>query len=227
MSKEITQKINFENEVEKESNNLTEEQKTKYKDDTINPISLISKDLLNQINSLDEKDFGEKKESKIDVIQLDETQKESEENDEEDSYIFDIEKEMEKDNFGFEIFKKNPNEESNSHRKEENTYKELGRFSQPMPYPQKIMNFNLNQSDESNFSPPIGRFSYDCHQFDNKIDNFRGIFNNPLQNQLNFFNNSFSMNGKSGWVCPFCKNFNYESKSYYIIKQFFYKYSKN
>ena len=121
----------------------------------------------------------------------------------------------------------NPNEESNSHRKEENTFKELGRFSQPMPYPQKIMNFNLNQSDESNFSPPIGRFSYDCHQFDNKIDNFRGIFNNPLQNQLNFFNNSFSMNGKSGWVCPFCKNFNYESKSYYIIKQFFYKYSKN
>ena len=102
MSKEITQKINFENEVEKESNNLTEEQKTKYKDDTINPISLISKDLLNQINSLDEKDFGEKKESKIDVIQLDETQKESEENDEEDSYIFDIEKEMEKDNFGFD-----------------------------------------------------------------------------------------------------------------------------
>ena len=36
--------------------------------------------------------------------------------------------------------------------------------------------------------------------------------NNPLQNNINAFNNCFTMNGKSGWVCAFCKNFNYESK---------------
>ena len=35
---------------------------------------------------------------------------------------------------------------------------------------------------------------------------------NNLTNNLNFFNNSFSMNGKRGWICNYCKNFNYESK---------------
>ena len=36
--------------------------------------------------------------------------------------------------------------------------------------------------------------------------------NNQFYNAFGFMNNSFSMNGKSGWVCRACKNFNYESK---------------
>ena len=36
--------------------------------------------------------------------------------------------------------------------------------------------------------------------------------NNQFYNAFGFLNNSFSMNGKSGWVCRACKNFNYESK---------------
>ena len=72
---------------------------------------------------------------------------------------------------------------------------------------------NTNQFDDSNFYSPIGRFSYDCPKYQNNNESFNRLFNNPYQNQLNFFNNSFTMNGKSGWVCSHCKNFNYESKS--------------
>ena len=39
---------------------------------------------------------------------------------------------------------------------------------------------------------------------------------NNFSDKLNFFNNSFTMNGKQGWICTSCKNFNYESK-YLII----------
>ena len=35
---------------------------------------------------------------------------------------------------------------------------------------------------------------------------------NNLQSNINFINSSFSKNGKSGWICSYCKNFNYESK---------------
>ena len=38
--------------------------------------------------------------------------------------------------------------------------------------------------------------------------------NNNLFNGFGFPSNSFTMNGKSGWICPSCKNFNYESKFY-------------
>ena len=42
---------------------------------------------------------------------------------------------------------------------------------------------------------------------------------NNLQNNLNFINSSFSKNGKSGWICSNCQNFNYESKrkKYFIL----------
>ena len=81
-----------------------------------------------------------------------------------------------------------------------------------MPNPKKIMNFNSNQIEDPNFYFSIGRLSYDYPQYQNTNDSLNIQFNNPIQNNLNFFNNSFTMNGKSGWVCAFCKNFNYESK---------------
>lgn len=43
------------------------------------------------------------------------------------------------------------------------------------------------------------------------------VTSHPLQPQMNLYsninfpNNSFTMNGKSGWICSSCKNFNYES----------------
>lgn len=203
--KNQNEKINETNENNKENQIELKEEKKQ-----INPVSLLSKDLLDQINSLEEIDFREKKDNTNDQMQLDETQKESEVNEEEDEYILEVEKEMDKDFFGFEIFKNDDNEKSNETKTES---QKQGRFSNPITYPQKIMNFNTNQFDDSNFYSPIGRFSYDCPNYQNNNEPFNRLFNNPYQNQLNFFNNSFTMNGKSGWVCSHCKNFNYESKS--------------
>ena len=78
----------------------------------------------------------------------------------------------------------------------------------------------MNKIDDSNYSFPNGRFSYDYPQYQKHNDSFNIQFNNPLQNKLNFYNNSFTMNGKSGWVCANCKNFNYESK-FIIINNLF------
>ena len=215
---------------DKEIPNLDEKKKEKKenpkdpkdKEENINPLSLLSKDLLEQINSLEEIDFGEKKNDKKDHIQLDETQKESVENEEDDEYILEIEKDNEKEIFDFDIFKNDENETLKVRKsiKPDN----VGRFSQPIPEPQNINNFIINKNDESNFCFPIGRLSYDYPQYQNTKDSFNLQFNNPIQNQLNFFNNSFTMNGKSGWVCAHCKNFNYESKSILININIFYFY---
>lgn len=46
---------------------------------------------------------------------------------------------------------------------------------------------------------------------------FPRVTSHPLEPQMNLYsninfpNNSFTMNGKSGWICSSCKNFNYES----------------
>ena len=86
--------------IEKNEIDKNESQKTKEKSKQINPISLLSKDLLEKINTFDEKNFESKKDNNInDYMQLDETHKDSEENeeeDDEDDYILEIEKENEK-----------------------------------------------------------------------------------------------------------------------------------
>ena len=199
---------------ENNTSNKKETKEIKENGKNINPISLLSKDLLDQIN--EEIDFTEKKDKMSDYMHLDDnTQKESDENEEDNDYILEIEKETDnKDYFGYEIFKNDDNEKCND-IKDTSIQQEQGRFSQPIPNHQQITNFNLNQYDDSNSFSPIGRFSYDCHKYQSKNESFNQLINNPYQNQLSFFNNSFTMNGKSGWVCSQCKNFNYESKFYF------------
>jgi len=163
------------------------------KEGIIDPSSLLSKDLLNQINSLEDTNFGEKKQNGID-------------------YILEIEK-MDKESLGFEEKKK-----SNENINKINNNQNKGIFSQPIPYYKQININSSNPNDELNNSPLfLGRLSYDFPSYQNNHDNFNGLINNSLQNQLNFFNNSFTKNGKSGWICAFCKNFNYESKHIQIF----------
>ena len=50
--------------------------------------------------------------------------------------------------------------------------------------------------------------------YQNRISN--SLNGNNDINTINYPNNSFTMNGKSGWICPNCKNFNYESKNIFI-----------
>ena len=176
------------------------------KEGKFDPSSLLSKDLLNQINSLEDTKFGEKKQNEVDHFSLGKTKKESEENEEEDDYILEIEK-MDKEILAFEEIKK-----SNQNINKINNNQNQGRFSQPIPYFNQININSSNRNDELNSPFFLGRLSYDFPSYQNTNDKFNELFNNSLQNQLNFFNNSFTMNGKSGWICAFCKNFNYESK---------------
>ena len=202
MSEVFGQESNKLNIKKDEKNNEEKRPITKEKREAIDPTSLLSKDLLNQINSLEEKDCGIKANDITSHTHLDETQKESEENGEDDDYML-------------EIFGSEETDKSNANIKQINMNQNQGRFSQPVPYSQNIMNSNFsNPNDEMNSILNIGRFSYDCHPYqnNNNNDNLNGLFNNSFQNQLNFFNNSFTMNGKSGWVCAYCKNFNYESE---------------
>ena len=67
----------------------------------------------------------------------------------------------------------------------------------------------------------------------NNISSYQlfSFYQNPISNSLNgnnflkgfnFPNNSFTMNGRSGWICSNCKNFNYESNYiYFLIYKFF------
>ncbi len=84
--------------------------------------------------------------------------------------------------------------------KNENNNKKLTRVpSNPLPL-SYMNNMNLNQL-----------FSF----YQNPISN--SLNGNNYINTINFPNDSFSMNGKSGWICPNCKNFNYESMNIFIF----------
>ena len=169
------------------------------KEGKFDPSSLLSKDLLNQINYLEDTKFGEKKQNEIEHFSLGKTKKESEENEEEDDYILEIEK-MDKEILGFEEIKK-----SNQNIYKINNNQNHERFSQPIPYFNQININSSNRNDELNSPFFLGRLSYDLPSYQNTNDKFNELFNNSLQNQLNFFNNSFTMNGKSGWICAFSK----------------------
>ena len=170
-----------------ERDNEEKRSMTKEKEDAIDPTSLLSKDLLNQINSLEEKDSGEKANNITDHIQLDETQKESEENGEEEDYMLEIEKDLDKEIFGSEETDKS--NKSNTNIKQINMNQNQGRFSQPIPYSQNLRNSNFsNPNDEMNSILNIGRFSYDSPPYQNSSDNLNGLCNNSFQNKLNFFN---------------------------------------
>ncbi len=74
-------------------------------------------------------------------------------------------------------------------------------------------------------SDPLHQRNYfDSFDFNNNNNNNNFFYQtNPSSftninryiNNFNFPNNSFTMNGKNGWICPNCKNFNYESKIFF------------
>lgn len=63
-------------------------------------------------------------------------------------------------------------------------------------------------------SYPVQLNSLNMYGMNQNIGNINDSFtnNNTFYSGFRFPNNSFTMNGKNGWICPSCKNFNYESK---------------
>ena len=235
------------------------------KDDNI-PILLLSKDLINQINSVNENQTQEKDETKnekdINYINFhsdestndeeSQSKKQEKEDNQEILFNFDFfqnekeEKEIDKDNI------KNENNLPETFGKKEDDTKLISLQTSTnnnfynQPNIQNFQNQNLSQlQSEKNdiiFNPQEKQFCLNSNNnsnnnfnnnffnnncFNNNFNNINNNFNNNnFNNPVNFMNSCFSMNGKQGWICSECKNFNYESKLIIIIIYFFLNFSK-
>ena len=203
--------------------NKPENEEKKSDDNLIDPVRLLSSDLLKEINNIEDKHIEKKKETSTENIQLDDTQKESDEN-EEGEEEEDILSDLDKDIFNFQIFQNDNKEKVNE---QENNFLEKDdkpKIKTKVQSSLYLNNINPINNDSSLYINETRSFSYDYNVEQNK--NYNNMSNssmndlNDMQNQLQFFNNSFTMNGRPGWVCTNCKNFNYESKL--IIFLFFY-----
>ena len=181
---------------EEVSKNNKENLKTeKTKEKLIDPLSLLSSDLLKEINNIDEKKENSE----------DNTQKESDENesDENDTNPAVINNSLNNDLLNFNV---KPKQQSSSCLNNINLNLNLFNNDNPMFVKENMKRLNNN-------------CCYNCPNRNNYNKDFNNNMNMNLNNfsdKLNFFNNSFTMNGKQGWICTSCKNFNYESK-YLII----------
>ena len=95
--------------------------------------------------------------------------------------------------------------------------------SNTYPLEASLMSFYENMKKQMNInktllpkvpSYPVQLNSLNMYGMNQNIGNINNSFtnNNTFYSGFRFPNNSFTMNGKNGWICPSCKNFNYESK---------------
>ena len=166
----------------------------KIKEKLIDPLSLLSSDLLKEINNIDEK-----KENSEDNTQKESDDNESDENDTNPSVISNS---LNNELLNFNV---KPKQQSSSCLNNIN------------------LNLNLFDNDNPMFKENMKRLNNNCcyncpnrNHYNKDFNNNMNMSLNNFSDKLNFFNNSFTMNGKQGWICTSCKNFNYESK-YLII----------
>ena len=191
---------------EKSENILNEEENktNKEKEKLMDPLTLLSSDLLKEINNFEDKYFCEKKEIMKDNNQLNKTQKESKDINS-NLNIPENNKGSKNDNefLNFKISKNEDKEKYNNYKKEG---KKMSKQQSSLCLNNKSLYLNPYNNDNSMFMSNKNQFNNCQYQNMNNIMNL---------NNLNFFNNSFTMDGKRGWICTHCKNFNYESK--YLI----------
>ena len=176
-----------------------------------------------------------------DINDIDITHKENE-NSDNDELILE-EKEITNDLYGLTNFISNNNNNNNNENKINNNEINNNNINIPRVLSGPLYNnndtninsiFNFENLGLNNDNNNLNRNSYNPMNNNNPLNNSQNMNNanffnvnnniytmneNNLQNQINFLNNSFTMNGKSGWVCSYCKNFNYKSK--YLIFNFF------
>ena len=191
---------------EKSENILNEEENktNKEKEKLMDPLTLLSSDLLKEINNFEDKYFCEKKEIMKDNNQLNKTQKESKDINS-NLNIPENNKGSKNDNefLNFKMSKNEDKEKYNNYKKEG---KKMSKQQSSLCLNNKSLYLNSCNNDNSMFMSNKNQFNNCQYQNMNNIMNL---------NNLNFFNNSFTMDGKRGWICTHCKNFNYESK--YLI----------
>ena len=193
---------------EKNTENIDENQENDF-------IPFLSKDLFDQINLVEE---DEKSDKNNDIITdkftstlLKDSENRLHDTEEyEDEHLIFEEKEL--DNFDLNQNNLNNGSIENFH-KNVNTQEmdSMPRVSS-QPLIKQEMNKSSLISQKRNSALNLGKSNANNEIY------FVNSSNN-LQNNLNFINSSFSKNGKSGWICSNCQNFNYESKrkKYFIL----------
>ena len=191
---------------DKSENILNEEENktNKEKEKLIDPLTLLSSDLLKEINNFEDKYFCEKKEIMKDNNQLNKTQKESK--DINSNLNIPENKKGSKNDNEFLNFKMSKNEDKQKYNNYKKEGKKMSKQQSSLCLNNKSLYLNSYNNDNSMFMSNKNQFNNCQYQNMNNIMNL---------NNLNFFNNSFTMDGKRGWICTHCKNFNYESK--YLI----------
>lgn len=115
--------------------------------------------------------------------------------------------------------------DSNAFKKDNNNFKKennLGLNSKENQQDDKIQKINsmpqilpesINHSNQINpFPLPNTNNDLNSRRMSGENNGFFINNFNNYQNNINFINSSFSKDGKTGWVCSACQNFNYESK---------------
>ena len=206
------------NDTSPTNKNQIKEKEQSDNEEENNLLPFLSKDLFNQINSIDEVENDEIDfpEDKFTNTILKENDKHNVQEELDDADLIHEENEYEMD---FNNFKKEKNEKNkinninnNSIKFSKENYHEnetQETDSMPRVLSEKLAQPNFNQKkfsipEKRNSALNLGSYG------DEKM--IKNNSNNMLNN-INFMNNSFSKNGKTGWICSVCQNFNYESKN--------------
>ena len=191
---------------------------------------LLSKDLINQINSDDDfirkenqKDIKDQKNKNItNYFQS------SDSSNEEEPETKEEEKEIQNNIFNCDFFKsynENKREKSceiNAIIKEnENEENNFEIFGSKLYNSSLLYKFNT-QNGQQYIGSDINSNKTELIKGQNPLsdnNNNSNLFNqNQSFNRVNYINSCFTMNGEIGWICTYCKNFNKESK--YIISYY-------
>ena len=180
------------------------------------PILLLSKDLMNQLNSnSDDEDINKIKKDEKNIKDINNFINSSESSNDKKPELKTNEKEIHDNIINCDFYKlenedKNhiPNEKKNNEIFQSKLYKssllyELNK--QKTPKYEKNINKNYSEQDDE------GEKKFLINK-NNNYNYFDYINNNNFNQVYNAFYNCFTMNGKPGWICFYCKIFNYESK---------------
>ena len=225
--------INKKNLIEKKINDKNVEESKEVNEETTE--NLLSIDLINQINLNYEDENSDNINFNINPFNNNEKELTDNDSNSSDNDLMFVENDIQ-NNFNPEkidlkeyLKQQSLQTDNNNNNDNLNYFEENKEKGKKNVYSQMQTTFNLNNNKPiprvpSNPIPAsyLGNFNIN-NNIENSLNAFDFYQNNYSHSNSNlnlgnimFPNNSFSMNGKYGWICSNCENFNYESKIFFI-----------
>jgi hypothetical protein len=226
--------INKKNLTEKKLNDKNVEESKEVNEETTE--NLLSTDLINQINLNYEDENSDNINFNINPFNNNEKELTDNDSNSSDNDLMFVENDIQ-NNFNPEkidlkeyLKQQSLQTDNNNNNDNLNYFEENKEKGKKNVYSQMQTTFNLNNNKPiprvpSNPIPAsyLGNFNIN-NNIENSLNAFDFYQNNYSHSNSNlnlgnimFPNNSFSMNGKYGWICSNCENFNYESKILFNI----------